>query len=47
MTDHAGGLRGDLAGPARAMVRNHLGEAVAKDKRRLKRIEPPRMPSRC
>ena len=47
MTDHKGGLRGNLAGPARAMVRNHLGEAVAKDKRRLKRIEPPRMPSRC
>ena len=29
MTDHAGGLRGNLAGPVRAMVRNHrhkLGE---------------------
>ena len=29
MTDHAGGLRGNLPGPARATVRNHrrkLGE---------------------
>ena len=49
MTDHAGGLRRNLAGPVRAMVRNHrhkLGEdkgspgyimARAKSQRQLER----------